>query len=118
MKVESTVSGVHLTGAGGSISISDALQLVKDLLEACDATVAATAKEPDVSSESELSLDEIQRISSGMHALWQTEKGNSHADLAFLISGLATEVMKRGPEVGDRIRCSCGQIHRYCKIQK
>ena len=38
--------------------------------------------------------------------------------LAGLIANLAAQMKKRGPDLGDRIKCSCGQVHRYCKMVK
>lgn len=66
---------------------------------------------PDVFSG--MSLDEIQDAAGEVH---NTCKGQYSADLAGLIANLAARMKEQGPKPGERIQCSCGQIHRYCKI--
>ena len=125
---------------------SEALQLVKDLLEACNvsyimggepspqagrgdragdlllgvagpltASLAAQQKEPDAPNG--MTLDEIQDAAERIQERC-IGSGGGVKPLAMLIANLAAEIKKRGPDLGDRIVCSCGQVHRYQKIVK
>ena len=90
------------------LSRLEALQLAKDLLNVC--------QEPDASLG--MDLDEIQKGAENIRLSGCVLNTSVEGELALLIANLAAEIKKRGPDLGDRIVCSCGQVHRYQKIVK
>jgi len=126
MKVEETehhLIRIHLPCDGPWFQVSkrEALQLAKDLLDACG--------EPEPTVFSGMTLDEIQSLAKfrGKYS-----PGGSDAEAALeLIANLAARMKEQKepiqvvithggkeetkPQPGGRIVCSCGRVYRYIK---
>ncbi len=122
------------------------VQTAKEVLDMFDELKTATQIRGQTGVFSGMSLDEIQKKAGEFREDVILSRKNPYlAELAFLIANLAARVKELnltvqskkaidafkesktyrkiqeqvyGPKPGDRIVCTCGQVHTYCRLVK